>query len=484
MSSVLIVVFDGLQPAQVTKELMPNLFSWAIGGVAFNNNHPVFPSVTRINAATMVTGSSPGIHGLAANYMVFREYDPYAPIPVLQPQLVDIAEKSGPVLNAPTLADMLALAGLEYTAIVSGTSGNAFVHNPLAGHNTGAIIHPEFTLPSVLSDDLYERFGSWPEETLPNTPRIAHAVTILTDYILSERRPEVTLFWSSEPDKSQHTYGVGSSQSNSAIREADNQFKKILDYLKRADELESTDLFVVSDHGYSTIREVVPIEEKLREAGFLSGDKQGGVTVAPNGGSALFYAYEKDPIVCDRLAEWLMVQPWCGSLINSDAVGPIEGLIPASVCGCEGARTPDIAMSFKWNSDPNQYGYFGHVFSTGGSVGQGTHGSMSKHELRNVLYARGPSFKSTFDSILPSGNVDLAPTILHILGLESGNDMSGRVLHESLVDSGSLDIKDWKTELYNAERVLGDLVYRQQITINRVGGTGYLEQGTSTLGSR
>ena len=127
MNPILVIVFDGLQPAQVTHELMPNLFCWVQGGVTFSNNHPVFPSVTRINAATMVTGASPGTHGLAANNMVFREYDPYTAIPVLQPQLVDIASKSGAILKALTLADILSLEGLEYTAVVSGTSGNAIL---------------------------------------------------------------------------------------------------------------------------------------------------------------------------------------------------------------------------------------------------------------------------------------------------------------------------------------------------------------------
>ena len=56
MTSVLITVFDGLQPAQVTPALMPNLARFASEGVTFSNHHPVFPSVTRINAASMVTG--------------------------------------------------------------------------------------------------------------------------------------------------------------------------------------------------------------------------------------------------------------------------------------------------------------------------------------------------------------------------------------------------------------------------------------------
>ena len=108
---------------------------------------------------------------------------------------------------------------------------------------------------------------------------------------------------------------------------------------------------------------------------------------------------------------------------------------------------------------------------------------MSKHELRNVLFARGPSFKQKLESNVPSGNIDLAPTILHILGLQTSKHMSGRVLNESLVFNADLE-KDWETELYNAEKDLGDLVYRQQIKINRVDETTYLDYGTNTLGSR
>ena len=109
---------------------------------------------------------------------------------------------------------------------------------------------------------------------------------------------------------------------------------------------------------------------------------------------------------------------------------------------------------------------------------------MSKHELRNVLFARGPSFKEEFESNVPSGNIDLAPTILHILGLQASKNMSGRVLNESLAFNADLEDKNWETELYNAEKDLGDLVYRQQIKINRVDETTYLDYGTNTLGPR
>ena len=502
MSPVLIVVFDGLQPAQVVPQLMPNLAGWAGEGVTFARNHPVFPTVTRANAASLVTGSYPGVHGLTANNMVFREYDPYQAIAVLYSNLGAIAATGVKILLAPTLADILSQQGQEYVAIGVGTSGNAYVHNPLAAQSGGATIHPEFALPTDLHGELLERFGPWPGETLPNTPRMAHAVRILTEYILPERNPAVALIWSSEPDKSQHAAGVGSELSNQALGEADGQFGRILDWLEQDGRTDNTDVIVVSDHGYSTITGVIAMEDRLREAGFPPGNESGGVTVAPNGGSALFYAHDRDPSTCQRLAEWLMSQPWCGPVLAGQAAGSagspeppvsIEGTLPASLCGCEGPRAPDIAMSFKWSSDPNDAGFRGQISSTGGQPGQGAHGSMSRHELRNVMFARGPSFKAGIRVETPTGNIDLAPTVLHIL---SGNEavgavgMNGRVLHEALKggenpqgieNSGE---PDWTTELHNAERRVGNLVYRQQIRLCRVGETIYLEQGSSTLGER
>ena len=76
MKSFLIVVFDGLQPGQIKSELMPNLAAFAAEGVRFRKHHPVFPSVTRLNAVSMLTGVYPGRHGLAGNTLVFRDYDP------------------------------------------------------------------------------------------------------------------------------------------------------------------------------------------------------------------------------------------------------------------------------------------------------------------------------------------------------------------------------------------------------------------------
>ena len=315
MPTVIIVVFDGLQPAQVTPELMPNLSRFAAGGVTGDNHHAVFPTVTRANVASIVTGHHPGAHGLTANTLVIPEFDPHRAIGALEPTLTEVAANH-PVLLTPTLGDILHRHGHEYIAVGAGTSGNAYLQNPNAETAGGATIHPDFCLPRSLHAELVSRFGPWPDRQGPSAPKMDHILRIFTEYVLPERRPAVSMLWLSEPDVSQHAHGVGSAEAVAAIREADIQFGRLLAWVEDRSLSSKINIIVVSDHGYSTISEVIDIEAELRNAGFPTGDRPGGVAVAPNGGSALFYAPSDTEATATRLAEWLTAQPWCGSLVQ------------------------------------------------------------------------------------------------------------------------------------------------------------------------
>ena len=55
----------------------------------------------------------------------------------------------------------------------------------------------------------------------------------------------------------------------------------------------------------------------------------------------------------------------------------------------------------------------------------------------------------------PTGNIDMAPTVLRILGIPGGDSMEGRVLEEALANGPEAGAVDWSTELHNAERRLG-----------------------------
>ena len=178
MTNVAIVVFDGLQPAQVTPELMPNLYRFAAEGVTGDNHHAVFPTVTRANVASIVTGHHPGAHGLTGNMLVIPEFDPHRAINALEPTLTEVAA-SHPVLLQPTIGDILYRHGQEYVAVGTGTSGNAYLQNPNAETGGGATIHPDFCLPRALHGALMERFGPWPDRREPSAVKMARAVDIV-----------------------------------------------------------------------------------------------------------------------------------------------------------------------------------------------------------------------------------------------------------------------------------------------------------------
>ena len=477
MTSVLIFGFDGLQPVQVTPERMPNLSAFAAEGVAFENHHSQFPTVTRPNVVSMLTGRYPGGHGLAANTLVVREFDRRRAIPADRDVLADVKRRTGRLLLAPHLAELLGAAGKQYVAVGIGTGGNAYLQNPSTESSGGATIHPEFCLPLELQSEPTSRYGPWPEKERPDERRLAHAVRIMTEYVLVEQDPAVATLWCCEPDSSQHAAGVGSELGERALSAADRQFGRLIGWLEETGRDAETDVIVISDHGQTTVAAALDVEALLREAGFSEED----VVVASNGGSVLFYVREQDLSIADRLAKWLMGHTWCGPIVASRATGGISGTVAASVIGVEGERAPDLAMSFAWDSKPNGLGYDGHSFNSLAAPGLGIHGSMSSHEMRCVMIARGPSFKRRLAIGTPTGNVDLAPTILKVLGLGGGDAMDGRVLEEALADGPDPDSIPRTTEVHTAERTTAMGSYRQQISVSRVGSTHYVDQGQAAL---
>jgi hypothetical protein len=92
------------------------------------------------------------------------------------------------------------------------------------------------------------------------------------------------------------------------------------------------------------------------------------------------------------------------------------------------------------------------------------------------LVAAGPDIKKGLISDVPSGNIDLAPTILWLLGVEPLQPMDGRVLHEALIPSKAPapKVSDKKLE---ASRDLGLFRWSQYLKVSEVNGTVYFDEG-------
>src|SRR5262245_30929401 len=188
---ILVAAFDGLQPSQVNGDHTPTIHRLASDGVTFARHHAVFPTVTRLNAASMMTGRHPGGHGLLGNTLVVPEWNPHRAIPALVPELSAIAAATGRVLLTPTLGEMLHPHGLTLGTVVGGTSGNAYVQHPEAARVGGAVLHGEFTLPEAHHAPMLARFGPWPPKRSPEIAKIRQVGDVLLGYVVPEVDPDV-----------------------------------------------------------------------------------------------------------------------------------------------------------------------------------------------------------------------------------------------------------------------------------------------------
>ena len=80
----LIVVFDSLRPDSLSANQTPNLYEFCRGGAVFSKSRAVFPTLTRVNKVSLVTGATPSNHGVLFNMF----YDPA----VFQDRIVDIGD--------------------------------------------------------------------------------------------------------------------------------------------------------------------------------------------------------------------------------------------------------------------------------------------------------------------------------------------------------------------------------------------------------
>jgi len=163
--------------------------------------------------------------------------------------------------------------------------------------------------------------------------------------------------------------------------------------------------------------------------------------------------------------------------------GAINGTLPMTMVNLENTgRAPDIIISYDFDEAATVAGMPGIEFeSMSSSNNRGMHGSFSPRDVHNTLIAGGPDFKTAFVDTLPSGNVDVAPTVARILGL-SLPGANGRPLLEALA-SGGAAIADYTSapSTVNPAANATGLVF--QVPTDPTGATtdGVLTAGTYTI---
>lgn len=481
---VVLVVWDGMRPDFVTTSNTPNLAALARQGVTFTRHHPVYISSTEVNGTALATGVYPEQSGIIGNKEFRPGIDSTNRVMTAEPGAVQRGDylTHGHFLSVPTLAEILHAKGLR-TAI-AGAKTVTLLHDRHADSDPdlAADLFEGHVLPSTLAKPIEGLLGKFPPVTLPKRGRDLWTTQALIGPLWEKGLPSFSVLWLSEPDYSQHETGPGSPTALEAIRSSDENLGRVLAALERHGWREQTDVMVVSDHAFSTIDHSIDLAKILNGAGFhafrsfsAGFGKSGDVMVVGNGGTVFFYVTGHEPTMIERLVHYLQGEPFTGVVFTRR---PVEGAFRLEDARINSPDAPDIALSLRWTPDASQYGAPGKLDSDYSEYGpgQGMHASLSAFDMHNICFAAGPHFRKDYRDELPTGNIDVAPTVLAILDVKPPQPLSGRVLTEAMGGSHG-PVPSVQSRHLEASHHDPHFLWHQYLDEQVVDGVLYFDQG-------
>ncbi|HEX3881575.1 MAG TPA: alkaline phosphatase family protein [Stellaceae bacterium] len=524
--NLILFVPDGLRALMVTPENAPAMAALRGSGINFTNPHSLFPTFTTANASAMATGHYLGDTGDFSNTIYTGFAVPGAgasmtPFLESDPVLGDIDEHfSGDYLDEVTILKAAREQGFSTATVgklgpslifdhTDRTGGPTIVFDDSTGSDKGIPLSDEvkkalaaaglpLAAPSRAANGDPGNFNK-PGTTVANVVQQDYFAAAVTKALLpmfkQRSKPFVLVFWSRDPDGSQHNQGDSLNQlspgingptSLAGIRNADTDLGRIRDALNELGLADTTDIVVSADHGFSTISKESRTSPAAKASykdvppgflppGFLALDlakaldlplldpdsknvpvaagtypKFGNgligpdpikpqVVVAANGGSDLVYFPGKDHALVARVVTALQAQDYVSGLFVDDALGHFPGTLTLTSINLRGKAVtpiPAIAVNFRtWAGDCDKKPTCEiEIADTRLQQGQGMHGSFGRGDTMNFQAAIGPDFKSGFADPAPSSNADIGKTIAQILGLKIPNKgkLVGRVLSEAM----------------------------------------------------
>lgn len=490
---VVLVVWDGMRPDFVSEENTPTLAALAKAGVFFERHHSVYPTMTEVNGTALATGCYPARSGILGNREYRPALNPLRPSAMESPDVIRRGDAltGGHYLGVPTLPELLHAAGRR-TAI-AGTKGVALLWDRAErpADSANVCVFGGETMPAEAAARINEALGgAFPKEiTFPNAAQDLWTTRALTEVLWKDGVPPFSVLWMSDPDYSQHKSAPGSSLALRALREnSDANLRRVLEALDRHGVRDKTDVFVVSDHGFSTVTSTADAFKELSAAGLRAVPglaagplKPGEIFLVPLGGTMAFYVGDREPATIRRLVEFLQGSDFAG-VIFTRAEPVLPGTFPLALARLDSPEAPDVVISLRWNEDRNRDGTPGGIGSDPGrGVGFGTHATLSPYDVHNTLVAAGPDFPQGLRSIPPTGNVDLAPTIAAILGLPAGK-MDGRVILDTMQNPVQTARDQVPFEIHDHRATTA--TWEQRLRTSTAGGGVYLDEGNGGLVKR
>ncbi|MBS0277933.1 MAG: alkaline phosphatase family protein, partial [Proteobacteria bacterium] len=252
--NVLLFVADGLRYVSVTPQSAPTLWKLKSEGVDFTNSHSLYPTITTVNASAIATGHYIGDTGNFGNVI-------YTGFPIAGAKNAPItfqeddallgeltAHYNGNYLNETSLIAAARQAG--YATAIMGKVGPTAIQDITQRDGKGTIVIDDaLNTPKGIPvapeiDDAIKAAGlplTAPKTNVPNNEQQKYMIAVATKVVLprlaSSGHPFAMVFWSRDPDASQHsqkdslgklTPGINGPSGRAGIKDADDTLAALL----------------------------------------------------------------------------------------------------------------------------------------------------------------------------------------------------------------------------------------------------------------
>lgn len=510
--NVIIFITDGLRPSKANAQETPNLHEIRQQGVSFVNSHSLFPTFTTANASAIATGHYFGDTGDFSNTINVGfpvKSASNSPVPFLENNAVlgEISQHfDGNYLNEESLLDAARKAGFSTASVgkigpvliqdvTQRTGKSTIIIDDATGSKTGIPLSSEIaellTKNGIALTSPTRGDNGKPGNSTVSGTKVANIVQqqyfadittkVLLPLFKQRQKPFVLIYWSRDPDGTQHnqgdslntvTPGINGPTSLASRQNVDNNLAQIRAVLKQLNLETSTNIFVTADHGFSTISKesktsysktlsYPDVVKGFLPPGFLAidiahglglplfdPDKQNAavdptqgqfskngligkepnkpdVLVAANGGSDLIYLPNSanNKALAKQVVDILLKEDYVSGLFVDDALASIPGTLPLSAIGLHGKShlpSPAIAVNFRtFDTGCGDPTACGvEIADSSLQQGQGMHGSFSRADTYNYMAAIGPDFQKAFVDRVPVSNADVAITLAKTLNLK------------------------------------------------------------------
>jgi len=427
---VVLITIDGF-PARMfwdAKTPIPRIRQLAAEGAAAEGLRISNPTVTWPNHTTLVTGMRAARHSVLYNGVLLRD-GPGLPVKV------DPKRDRVELVAVPTLYDRLHEAGLRTAAINWPCTRNStsldddFPDVPDNVLHTTPRFRQELMTEHILAD---ESGASFRALTGPGRDEVW---TKAACQVVRVRRPHLLLFHLLNTDGIHHRYGPESPASYTALALADFYVGKVLDAVAAAGIGTNTTIFLVADHGFATATNVLQPNVLFRQAGLLELGGTNQITkaraqVVPEGGTGMIYLTDPQTREADRRKVIELLHDKEGV---ADLIGPEQFAAYGLPLPEKNSHMADLVLVAH-----NGYAVSGtatgndFVLPVTGSMSQGYHGYLASNTNMDALFiASGRGIKRNV-KIGKVENIDVAPTIAHLLGQQLPG-AEGKVISEILL---------------------------------------------------